>query len=44
MRKVVKVTRANAHQYPTMLIGTWLVLSNGVVVDACATKREALSR
>jgi hypothetical protein len=44
MPKVVKVTRANAHTYPAMLIGLWLVVRNGVVIDAYATKREAIAK
>jgi hypothetical protein len=43
MPKVVKVTRANAHTYPTMLIGLWLVVRNGVVVDAYSRKSDAIA-
>ena len=44
MPKVVKVTRSNVHTYPAMLIGLWLVVRNGVVIDACSTKREAIAK
>lgn len=43
MPKVVKVTRANARTYPNMLIGLWLLVVNGTVVDAYSTKRDAIA-
>ena len=43
MATVVKVTRANARTYPGMLIGLWLVVKGGTVVDAYSTKRDAIA-
>lgn len=40
--RIEKVTRLTARRYPNMLIGIWMVINNGVIINAFSTKRAAL--